>query len=304
MTSGSLQMYAAICADRVGDAEDAQQIFSLAVESKSLSDDERKEFEETRQPYNVWEWAIERAYALFCLKDFNSALAVGEEAVQWIDKDSSANLNSSTEMPLLILPTVLALINYELDPSTEKRTEVIRLLDRDAVATRSHADYIQALFYLFNLRAKYPELASPDDEDLPPAARAQQAAEACRLWAAKAGIQLDGKPESLMVLDKHLTEIYRNINDAEQQKLVLFMLGSYFGEVVKNELAGGKWNFSEEMMLAWTIDWDMGDVELHLWPFQRVHEYGTSKIKENLTDLWSETEQAYLDFGLAALYSE
>jgi hypothetical protein len=35
-----------------------------------------------------------------------------------------------------------------------------------------------------------------------------------------------------------------------------------------------------------------------------VHEYGTSKIKENLTDLWSETEQAYLDFGLATLYSE
>jgi hypothetical protein len=207
-------------------------------------------------------------------------------------------------MPLLILPTVLALINFELDPSPEHKAEAQRLIDLDAVASRIHVDHLIGLFYLFNLRAKYPELTSPSDEELPPPARAKQAAEACKQWIATAGIQLDDSVESLKTLDKHLKKIYKKIRADEQKKLVLFMLGSYFGEVVKAELAGGKWNFSADNMLSWTLDWQLGDVELQLWPFQRVHEYATGKTRENLNKLWEQTEEAYLEFGLAANYGE
>lgn len=304
MTAGRLQLKSAICAERVGSIDRASDLFTWAVENKSFTEKELQGFEETKQPWLVWEWAIQRSYALLCLGEFQLAHRAAKEALHWIKKDSRAKLGSATEMPLLIFASILALINYELDPSPENRTEAIRLLDLDAVATRFHPDQFRGLFYLFNLRAKYPELAAPADEDLPPSVRAQQAAEACRRWIAKSRIQLDNSVDSLKVLDKYLKEIYREITDEEQRKLSLFMLGSYFGEVVRAELAGGKWNFSTEEMLAWTIDWDIGEVELHLWPYQRVHEYATSKTNESLTDLWEQTEQAYLDFGLAALYSE
>ena len=304
MTAGMLQMEAAICADRIGSTDRARNLFEWAVENRSFTKDELMEFEETKQPYVVWKWTIQRVYALFCLGNFKLAHQAAEEALLWIKKDSRAKLGSASEMPLLILPTVLALINYELDPSPENRTEAINLLDLDAVATRSHGDQFRGLLYLFNLRAKYPELAMPDNEDLPPSARAKQASEACRRWTAKVDLQLDNSVESLKVLDKYLKKIYREINEEEQRKQVLFMLGSYFGEVVRAELAGGKWNFSGEVVLSWTVDWDIGEVELHLWPFQRVHEYATGKTKENLTDLWNQIEQAYLEFGLAALYSD
>jgi len=304
MTAGRLQLNSAICADRVGSIDRARFLFTWAVENRSFTEKELQGFEETKQPWLVWEWAIQRAYALICLGEIQLAYDTGNETLQWIKKDNRAKLGSATEMPLLIFPTILALINYELDPSPENRTEAIQLLDLDSVATRFHPDQFRGLFYLFNLRAKYPELAAPADEDLPPSVRAQQAAEACRRWTAKADLQLNNSVESLKILDKYLKKFYSEIKDKEQRKFVLFMLGSYFGEVVRAELAGGKWNFSAEVMLSWTIDWDIGEVELHLWPFQRVHEYATSKTNETLTDLWNETEQAYLDFGLAALYSE
>ena len=304
MTVGMLQMEAAICADRTGESNAAQHLFTWAVKNRSLSETELHEFGKTKQPYAVWEWAIERAYALLCLKEFQSALKAGKEALHWIGKDSRANLGSAAEMPLLIFPTVLALIRYELDPSPENQAEAVQQLDLDSVATRYHPDHLIGLFYLFNLRAKYPELAAPVDDELPPAARAQQGAEACRRWTSKAGIHLDDSLKSLKVMDKHLKELYRNIQDDDQRKLALFMLGSYYGDIVRHELSGGKWNFAADAMLSWSVDWVLGEVELQLWPFQRVHEYATGKTDESLMDLWEETEQAYIEFGLAARLNE
>jgi hypothetical protein len=304
MTAGMLQMEAAICADRLGDSTAAQQLFSWAVKNRSFHESELLEFDETKQYSAVWKWTIQKAYALLCLGEDRLAQKAAEEALNWIKKDRKAKLGSATEMPLLILPTILALIHYELDPSPENRAEAVRLLDLDAVSSRIHVDHFQALFYLFNLRAKYPELAAPDDAELPPAARAQQGAEACRRWISKAGIHLDDSLESLKVLDKHIKEIYRNIQDDEQRKMALFMLGSYYGEIVRHELAGGKWNFTVDALLSWTVDWVLGEVELQFWPFQRVHEYATGKTDESLIDLWEDTEQAYIEFGLAAQFEE
>jgi tetratricopeptide (TPR) repeat protein len=304
MSVGMHQMKAAVCANRAGDSELAVRLFTWAVKNRSLTEEELHEFEETKQPYAVWEWTIERAYALLCLGRFQEALEAGEEALRWIEMDRRAKVESATEMPLLILPTVLALARYQLDPSAENLLEAIERLDLNAVASRIHVDHLLGLFYLFNLRAKYPEFAQPSDKDLPPAARAQQAAEACRAWMRKADIELDGSPESLHRLDHSLPQLYPTIEDEDQWKMVLFMLGSYFGEVVREELAGGQWNFSAETMLSWTVDWDLGDVELHLWPYQRVHEYATGQTDETLFDLWVQTEQAYTEFGLAARYAE
>ena len=73
---------------------------------------------------------------------------------------------------------------------------------------------------------------------------------------------------------------------------------------MRHALAGGKWNFTADAMLSWTVDWLLGEVELQLWPFQRVHEYATGKTDESLMDLWEETEQAYIEFGLAARLNE
>jgi hypothetical protein len=116
----------------------------------------------------------------------------------------------------------------------------------------------------------------------------------------KAGTQLDGTTESLKLLDQSLRKIYPTIEDDEELKTMIFLWGSYFGEVVREELAGGQWNFSADSLLSSTLDWDMGEIELHLWPFQRVMEYASDQTDKNLFDLWEETEQAYIDFGLAA----
>jgi hypothetical protein len=304
MTAGMLQMKAAVCADRAGKAEDARRLFTWAVEYRSFSEEELREFDETKQPYAVWKWTIEQAYALLCLGRYQEALEACNEALRWIEKDRKAKVESATEMPLLILPSVLALARYQLEPSDENRLEAIRRLDLDAVASRIHVDHLQGLFYLFNLRAKYPELANPSDDELTPAARAQHGAEACKAWMAKADILLDGSPESLNLLDQSLRRLYPSIKDDEQRKLMLFMWGSYFGEVVRGELAGGQWNFSAETMLSWTVDWDLGEIELQLWPFQRVSEYASGETSETLFDLWEQTEQAYIDFGLAARHTE
>ncbi len=55
-----------------------------------------------------------------------------------------------------------------------------------------------------------------------------------------------------------------------------------------------------ETMLSWTVDWDLGNVELQLCPFQRVYEYVTAKISETLSTLWEQAKQADIEYGLAA----
>ncbi|MCK4977750.1 MAG: hypothetical protein KAS36_12525 [Anaerolineales bacterium] len=304
MTVGMLQMEAAICADRVGETGRAAQLFTWAVKNRSLTEEEVAEFDKTKQYYAVWEWTIQKAYALLCLGQWRDALEVAEDALLWIEKDSRARVGASHEMPLMILPVVLALAKYKENPNEENRLEANKMLDPQVVASRSHVDHLIGLFYIFNLRAKFPDLANPPEDELPPSARAKQGADACREWMKQADIQIDGSLESLKLLDQSLRDIYPTIEDDEKVKMVLFMWGSYFGEVVRNELAGGQWNFDAENMSSWTVDWDMGEIELHLWPFQRVKEYASGKTDQSTFELWQETEQAYLDLGLAAMDHE
>ena len=118
------------------------------------------------------------------------------------------------------------------------------------------------------------------------------------------GIQLDGTPASLQLLDRYARKIYKGIKIKEERKTILFLIGSYFGEVVRKELAGGQWKYSDRNLLETTVDWDMGEIELHLWAFNHTHEILEKKTKKSFYALWEETEQAYTNFGLAALYAD
>lgn len=289
------QLQAAVCAARVGQIERARELYAWAAENYMLTQEEINYFAKTRQYQPIWEWLPFRAYALACLERWEEALAVAEECQRFVEKDRRARTTGSYQSPLKILAVVLALARYKVHPSEETRRQAQEMLQPQAVASRSHGDHLDALFYLYNLRARYPELAHPQPEELPFSERVRQGADACREWMAQGGIILNGTPQGLKLLDEHLRTIYRTLDSEEKRKQALFLWGSYFGEVVRRELAGGQWNMRGDNMLKCSLDWDMGEVELHLWPFNRVKEYVTGENEKGLYALWQEAEQAYIE---------
>jgi hypothetical protein len=132
----------------------------------------------------------------------------------------------------------------------------------------------------------------------------REAANACRSAMMEGGLKLDGTPESLKLLDRSMREMYRGIGGKERQKGLFLMWGSYFGEVVRDELAGGQWRIAQKNLLQSTLTWQLGEVELHLWPFKVVHEYITGQNNKSLYETWSEIEEQYIDHGLAARYAD
>lgn len=297
MTAGTLQIESAICADRIDESLRAKQLFTWAAANRVIAKQERDDFDKTGQRSVVWEWTIERAYALFCLQRWQDAIDAGGDALRWMAKDGLHEEKQPNEMPAMILPTVMALARYELDPSETHEQEAIRALDLQNVETLAHADHLSGLFFLFNLRAKYPEWIERYDTS---ATRAMQGAQACIQMMWKMGIKLDRSPESLKQLERTLRGMFENAGGDEQRKQIIFLCGCYFGEIVRDELAGGLWNLSSDTMLSWTLDWAIGEFELHLWPFQRVKEYAARETNESLHELWKETEKAYVSLGLEA----
>ena len=315
--AGSQQLRAAICADRAGNKARAAQLYEWAAANYILTTDELGFFRDTKQLQVIWERLPYRAYALGCLDRRDEALSVAEECQRWVENDHRAQTTESYQAPLKILSVVLALARYRAHPTEEDQRKAVEMLNPQSVASRSHGDHLHSLFHLFNLRARYPELANPASEHLPFVGRAKQGEEACRrLMPALAQISLDASIESLMHLDqraKQLRRVYKAAPEAEEvegpaalvsKKGLIFMLGSYFGEVVRKELAGGQWKADDRNLLASTLDWEMGEIELHLWPFNHAFEYLTGKTKKTFHQLWQETEQSYLHLGLAAKHAE
>lgn len=298
------QLPAAICADRVGEAARARDLYLWAAENRTLTPREMDELTKTRQYTVLWEWGSARAYALACLERWAEAMAVAVEVESWAERDRRAQTRESYRAPLRILPVVMALARYQVGPSEYARQAVTEMIDPQAVASRSHSDHLMALFFLYNLRARHPDLASPSPEELPPAERARQGSEACQKWMAHGGIHLDGTPESLRLLDEHARGIYRAARNDKGRKRFVFLWGSYFGEVVRRELAGGQWKLSTENLRESTVDWDMGEVELHLWPFNHAFEFVTGQKEETFYQLWEKTEKSYIKLGLAAAHSD
>ncbi|MCS6910107.1 MAG: hypothetical protein NZM11_06000, partial [Anaerolineales bacterium] len=246
----------------------------------------------------LWTNLSYRAYALLCLGRWAEALSTAEQGQEYFRRDR--HWKDKTYEPIVLYPIVQAVARYKLDPSPENRRKAIERLSPQAVASRNHVGHLWALFHLYNLRALHPDLAQPRPEELPPEERARQGAEACVKWMAEGGVVLDGTPESLKRLDETIREVFRGLEGEEKRKQALFLWGSYFGEVVRKELAGGQWRAHGKAMTEMAVDWELGEATLHLWAYRHVKAYVTGKAAKGLHVLWEETEQAYIDLGLAA----
>lgn len=301
--SARLQLPAAVCSERVGDLERARKLYTWALENRKLSNDEIGYYLSSKQESVVWQRLPYWAYALAALDRCEEALQTCEKCSDVVAQDPDAHIDDSGEPPLKILTLVEAVCRYRLSPSIETRSLAIHSLHPQFAASLSHVGHLDTLFYLYNIRARHPDLANPDPDELPPAERARQGYEACTSWMAHGGLQLDGSVESLKLLDQHLVDVWEAM-DLSQHKMVLFLIGSYVGEVIREELAGGQWNFSEENMLAWTLDWEMGEAEMHLHPYLHVRQLVDGETKMPFFQLWQEAEATYIELGLSARHAD
>lgn len=290
------QLPAAVCNDRIGNGERARQLYEWAAMNSLLSDGELKAYGVDQVVWERLPWAC---YAFACLDRWDRALEVAEYNQKIIMQDRRAQTTESYQSPLKIHSVLLTLCRYKADSSAENRRAAIAALSPQSVASRAHPERLHALFYLYNLRARHPDLANPDPGELPPAERARQGYEACISWMAHGGLQLDGSVDSLRLLDQHLINVWEAM-DPSQHRIVLFLVGSYVGEVIREKLAGGRWNYTEENMLAWTLDWEMGETEMHIHPYLHARQMVHGEAKKPFFQLWQEAETTYINLGLAA----
>ncbi len=298
------QLESAICATRVGNHERARQLYEWAAQNYGFSEREIATWEDEKDKTHIVLWTNLSycAYALLCLGRWAEALSTAQRGEEYFRRDR--HWRDKTYTPILLYPIVRAVARYKLDPSPENRRKAIEMLSPQAVASRGHRGHLRALFYLYNLRALHPDLAQPPVDELPLEERARQGADACVKWMAGGGLMLDGTPESLKRLDETIREVFRSLDSEEKRKYALFLWGSYFGEVVRKELAGGRWQAHGKAMSEIAVDWELGEAVLHLWPYRQVQAYVTGKVAQGLYALWRETEQAYIDLGLAANLEE
>ncbi len=298
--AGRQQLQSAICATRVGNHERAHQLYEWAAQNYSFSEREIQILESGKDRTHIVLWTnlSYSAYALLCLGRWAEALSTAERGEEYFRRDR--HWKDRTYEPIVLYPIVKAVARYKLEPTPENRRKAIEMLSPQAVASRNHVGHLWALFHLYNLRALHPDLAQPHPDELPLEERARQGAELCVQWMAEGGVMLDGTPESLKLLDDTMRVVFRSLDSEEKRKQALFAWGSYFGEVVRKELAGGQWRAHGKAMTEIAVAWELGEAELHLWAYRHVKAYVTGKVEKGLYALWTETEQAYLDLGLAA----
>lgn len=299
-TCAGSQLESAICATRVGNYDRARQLYEWAAQNYGFSEREIRILEggEDKTDIVLWTNLSYRAYALLCLGRWAEALSTAEQGEAYFRRDR--HWKDKTYLPIVLYPIVQAVARYKLTPSLENRHKAIEMLSPQAAASRNHVGHLWALFYLYNLRALHPDLAQPQPDELPLEERARQGAELCVKWMAEGGLMLDGTPESLKLLDETMRVVFQSLDSEEKRKQALFAWGSYFGEVVRKELAGGQWRAHGKTMTEIAVDWELGEAELHLWAYRHVKAYVTGKTEKDLYALWKETERAYIDLGLAA----
>lgn len=294
------QLPAAVSCDRIGLRDRARVLYGWAAEHSSLTDEELAFYGVDQV---VWERLPWRAYALACLERWEEARVVAEQSDEVVHKDRRAQTTESYQSPLKILPVVLALTRFKTDPSEINRKQAVRMLHPQSVASRAHESHLHALFYLYNLRARHPDLAAPQEGDALSPAGARQTAELCQKWLAGQGFLLDRTPESLNVLDQLMRPSYESAPDEEARNGMVALWGSYLGEILREELAGGQWDF-EPVSPGPALVWDMGVGELRVLPYKHILQILTGKTSQSLYELWQETEQSYVEMGLAARYAD
>lgn len=96
-----------------------------------------------------------RAYALLFLEDWEEALAATEVAERWAKKDRRAQTSEAYQLQLQLIPSLLALARYKLDPSTENRRLAQRNLELKTITSRNKSERLLCFFYLYNMRARF-----------------------------------------------------------------------------------------------------------------------------------------------------
>ena len=131
--------------------------------------------------------------------------------------------------------------------------------------------------------------------------RAKQGVAACRqILPALLNVEdskVDGSAESLMLIDSHskkLQEIFNVLPSAEEAKQggefiskqgVIFLLGAYFGEVLRGAFDGGQWQGNEKWIDS-KLTWELPGKVVSLQPFKDVYLLLTGKGKSSLHETY------------------
>ena len=96
-----------------------------------------------------------RVYALLCLEDWEEALVAVEFAERWAKKDRRARTSEAYQLQLQLIPSLLALARYKLDPSAENRRLAQKRLDLNTITSRNKSERLLCYFYLYKLRVHF-----------------------------------------------------------------------------------------------------------------------------------------------------
>ncbi len=157
-----MQLESAISNDRIERRERANQLYKWVAELRNISDEEYDKFisgfSGPKHHYEVWGRKTQRTYALVCLERWEEAMAEAEGARKWIERDTRPRGDHAWRDHFWLLQSLWPLIEYKLEP-TEKKKEVAKKgLKPGILRSEDHSRTLFLLFYLYNLRGKYPEL--------------------------------------------------------------------------------------------------------------------------------------------------
>lgn len=83
----------------------------------------------------------------------------------------------------------------------------------------------------------------------------EELARACVQFVHRAlGIELDGTPETLPLLDHYLATLAEDDSKEEITELVVSAAGAYFGEVVRHALGHGRWHVEPGEPSGWRLE--------------------------------------------------
>lgn len=146
------QLPAAICTDRVGNTQRARELYGWASSNYMLSGDEIQRYTDTRQLQPIWEVLPMRAYALICLESYAEGLEVARTAEYWSKKDRRAQTSEAYQVQLQLIPVLIALARYGIEPSAENRQAALTKLSLNTVGGRNHSERLICYFYWYNLQ--------------------------------------------------------------------------------------------------------------------------------------------------------
>lgn len=158
------QLPAAVCSDRIGEGEKARRFFGWVARLRDMPEASYELFLGSfsgRENYcEVWGRKTERAYALACLGCWDEASAEAGSAKKWAAKDRRSKGDHAWRNHLRLLQALSPLIAYKLNPTGESRRAARKGLRPRIPASGDHTRTIFLLFYLSNLKTKFPELVA------------------------------------------------------------------------------------------------------------------------------------------------